>query len=138
MSFQGSKLSFPFRVDEQRGSLATVSDRVRIVEQSIVDFIETRKGERVMLPEYGISDYIFAVMDAGFAARLVFDIERVMDYEPLLESIEARAGLLLNDQFSPGFTEDQHHAAVSVNFMVSGSNSPLNLVFPTWQLRGDE
>ncbi|HYX72625.1 MAG TPA: hypothetical protein VE732_07635 [Nitrososphaera sp.] len=134
MSFQGSTLSYPFRPD-QRGTLATVSDRAQIVEQSIRDFVETLKYEHVLLKEYGFGDFVFDVVDASFTARLAFAVEEMLDYIPLLESIEARAGELVNADFIPGFAEDQQRAALSISYTVRGSNSPRNLVFPTWQLR---
>lgn len=132
---QGKTLSHPIQPDV-RGTLGTISRKGEIVEQSIIAFVETRQGERVMLPDYGIPDFCFEVMDAGFTARIAYFVERVRFYEPLIEKIKAFAGFFADEQFVPGFTEDQQIAAVAVEYIERGQNTPRNLVFPTWQLRG--
>jgi phage baseplate assembly protein W len=131
----GSCLRHPVQPD-RRGTLGTSSDRSGIIEQSIAAIVETRQGERVMAPDYGIPDFVFAVVDAGFAARLAYFIERqVKRYEPLVETIRVRAGSLVGDKFSAGFAGDEQRAAVSIEFTERGSNRPTNLVWPTWKLR---
>ena len=135
MSIQGSALSYPIRPD-QRGTLATVAGRSRIVEQSIRSIVETRQGERMMMPDYGIPDFVFDVLDAGFAGRLAYFIElQLRSYEPLVEQVNARIGFLDDERFTPGFTEDQQIAAVSIEYIERGSSTVRNLVWPTWQLR---
>jgi phage baseplate assembly protein W len=135
MIIQGSTLSFPFRPDV-RGTLATISKKSAIIGESIRLIIETRQGERVMLPDYGIPDFVFEVMDAGFTARLAYFIEQqIRRYEPLVDQVKARIGFIDDERFTPGFTEDAQIAAVQVEYIERGSNTPQNLVFPTWQLR---
>ena len=135
MSIQGSALSCPIRPD-QRGTLATVANKNQIIEQSIRAIVETRQGERVMMPDYGIPDFVFDVVDAGFAGRLAYFVElQIRGYEPLVERVTARIGFLDDERFTPGFTEDEQIAAVSIEYVERGSNTVRNLVFPTWQLR---
>ncbi len=137
MSIQGSTLSFPIKPD-RRGTLQTVAALTGIIEQSIAAIVTTRQGERVMLPDFGIPDFVFDVMDAGFTARLGFYIaQQVKRYEPLVESLKWRVGVLDADSFAAGFTADQQRAAIEITFTERGSNIPRNLVFPTWRLRGD-
>jgi len=131
----GSCLAHPFEVD-QRGTLATTAKREEMIEQSIASIIETRQGERVMVPDYGIPDFVFAVMDAGFAARLAYFLElQIRNYEPLVESVRVKAGSIVNREFVPGLVEDQQRAAVALEYTVRGSNTPRNLVYPLWELR---
>lgn len=126
MSLQGSCLAFPVAADN-RGTLATISDRAAIIEQSIASIIETRQGECVMLPDYGIPDFVFAVMDAGFAARLAYFVEQqIRKYEPL-------AGWVKVTVQNAG---DRQQAALRVAYTERGSNTPRNLTFPLWELRG--
>ncbi|MCC6452922.1 MAG: phage baseplate protein, partial [Acidobacteria bacterium] len=66
MNVSGSTVDFPIRVDA-RGTIVTTARREDVIEQAIGDIIETRRGERVMLPDYGIDDYVFASVDAAFA-----------------------------------------------------------------------
>jgi len=134
MNLQGSWLLHPIQPD-QRGTTATTADRAKMVAQSIASFLMTRQGERVMLPDYGLRDFVFSVMDAGFATRLAFDVARVRNYEPLIDKLRVRVGVLLDDVFRPGFFADQQRAAVSVEYTVRGSNTPHNLVYPTWELQ---
>lgn len=137
MSIQGATLSHPVRPD-QRGTLAVVSRRSSIIEESIRAIVETRQGERVMLPDYGIPDFVFEVMDAGFTARVAYFVEQqIRRYEPLVDQVRTMVGYMVNDEtFIPGFVENQQVAAVAVEYTERGLNTPFNLVFPTWQLRG--
>ena len=92
MSIQGSTLSHPIRPDS-RGTLATVNKKSDIIRESIMAIIETRQGERVMLPDYGIPDFVFDVMDAGFTARLAYFVEQqILKYEPLVASARVMIG----------------------------------------------
>lgn len=130
MKLQGSCLSLPVRPD-RRGTLATVADRAEIVRQSTISIIETRQGERVMLPDYGIPDFVFSVVDAGFAPRFAYQVEQqIKKYEPLVTSVKAKA-MTIEDAANP------HAVAIQVTYTVRGSNVPLNLVYPVWRLRPD-
>ena len=117
MSIQGSWLADPFRPD-QRGTLATTSNRAEMIAQSIKAIVETRQGERVMVPDYGIPDFVFDVVDAGFTARLGYFIARqVKRYEPLVDKVRVKLGMINDgDVFIPGFIEDQQRAAVQIQF----------------------
>jgi phage baseplate assembly protein W len=109
---------------------------MKMVAQSIASIVETRQGERVMVPDYGIPDFVFDVMDAGFGARVAYFLERqIRRYEPLVDRVSIRAGVLKDDKFVPGFTADQQLAAIEIQFTVRGSNTARNLVYPTWELR---
>lgn len=144
MTLQGSWLTHPFQPD-QRGTLAVTSNRADMIAQSIAAIIETRQGERVMVPDYGIPDHVFDVIDAGFTARLGYFIARqVKRYEPLVERIKVSAGSVAGgnqgnrgtgESFIPGFVEDQGIAAVQIQFTERGSSTPHNLVYPMWRLR---
>jgi len=142
MTIHGSCLSHPIRAD-QRGTLAVVPDRSKIIEESIISIIETRQGERVMLPDYGIPDFVFSVMDAGFAARVAYFIEQqVLNYEPLVEnvkvSVNQATGVKYEDpqyKFMSASIAEQHRAEIHIRYRERGSNSVFNLVYPLWQLR---
>lgn len=127
MNLQGSTISFPFRVDA-RGTLVTTDERGIVVAQAIADIIETRRGERVMMPDYGIDDYVFAVQNFSFAARLAFHLEeQIVRYVPLVRSVSCTA------------TEDENgRANIEVRYTEVGAiDAPRNLVFPIWQLQGE-
>lgn len=135
MSQHGSWLTHPIHSD-QHGTLQTTADRAQMVAESIASILETRQGERVMVPDYGIPDFVFDVIDAGFSARLAYFVERqIRRYEPLVDRLTVRVGVLQGDKFAPGFTADEQLAAIQIEFTVRGSNTPRNLVYPTWKLR---
>lgn len=135
MDFQGSCLAIPVAAD-LRGSLATVSSREAIVAQSILSIVSTRRGERVMMPDYGLPDFVFEVMDAGFVPRVAYFLRKqILAYEPLVEDVRVVVGSMDGDKFAPGFALDAGRAALRVEFKVRGSNLPRNLVYPVWELR---
>ena len=127
MNLNGSTINFPFRPDV-RGSLVTTATRSEIIAQAIADVVETRQGERVMLPDYGLPDFVFAAQDIGFAARISYHIEQqIIKYVPLVASISVTAE-----------TEESGRAIVSLKYTEVGEiNAPKNLVFPVWQYTGE-
>ena len=135
MSMQGSCLALPFAA--RRGTLATVSGLVEMVRQSIISIIETRQGERVELPGYGMPDLVFSVVDAGFASRFAYYVERqIKDYEPLVLSVKVRAGSVDVDGIFT-VTSNPQQAALQITYTVRGSNVANNLVYPVWRLRAE-
>lgn len=124
MNIHGSTIDFPFRPDV-RGTVATTANRSEQIAQAIADIIETRQGERVMLPDYGIPDFVFAVQDFGFAPRLAYHLEsQILKYVPLVASVETKSA-----------TDEEGRAVVSVQYFEVGAiNAPKNLVFPVWRL----
>lgn len=136
MKLHGACLAFPFAAD-RRGSLAVVSDPAEIVRQSIVAIIETRQGERVMMPAYGLPDLVFSVIGAGFAARIAYVVEQqIRNYEPLVASVKVRAGSAEDDN-SFALAQNPHKAAIEVNYTVRGRSVPYNLIYPVWRLRAE-
>ncbi len=123
MNIHGSTIDFPFRADF-RGSIATSANRSEQIAQAIADIIETRQGERVMMPDYGIPDFVFAVQDFGFAPRVAYHLEsQILKYVPLAQSVRVKAE-----------TDESGRAVVSVQYFEVGEiNAPRNLVFPVWQ-----
>src|SRR4051812_17711631 len=91
MNLSGSSVDFPFRVDA-RGTIVTTAVRSEVITQAIKDIIETRRGERVMMPDYGIEDFVFAVQNATFAVRLADNLEQqIRRYVPLVKNVKVRS-----------------------------------------------
>lgn len=127
MNIHGSTIKFPFQAD-RRGSTATTAIRQEILSQAIADIIETRQGERVMMPDYGIPDFVFAVQDFSFAPRLAFYLEeQILKYVPLVRSVSVKSA-----------TDENGRAVMQLQYVEVGAiNAPRNLVFPVWQYVGD-
>lgn len=135
MLVAGSCLSHLFRADA-RGTLATVSEPGEVVRQSVLSILSTRQGERVMMPDYGIPDFAFEVMDIGFAGRVAFFLEeQIRKYEPLVTEVGALAGSVVGGGFDARLSADAHAAAVCVQFRMRDTNAPQNLVFPLVEIR---
>lgn len=126
MGFVGSVIDFPIRVDN-RGTIVVQPNESLIITEAISDILETRRGERPMLPDYGIEDFVFAVQDSSFATRLAYVFqEQIQKYIPLVQSVIAKAT-----------TDDKGRAIVTVRYVeTSNINAPRNLVFPVWQYQG--
>jgi phage baseplate assembly protein W len=130
----GSTLQFPVSPD-QRGTFGVIATDEGIVTQAIIDLIETRQGERKMLPNYGIPDLIFDVLDSSFAARLAFFVEQqIRNYVRAVEEVEADAGALVELNFIPSVLPSPHKAAIRVKYTMRGTAVPQELIYPTWRL----
>ena len=126
MNLSGSTISFPPRVDA-RGSIVTTDLSDDIVAEAIADIIETRRGERVMMPDYGIPDFAFAVQNFSFAPRIAYILEQqITNYVPLVRAVRVQAE-----------TDQYGRAIVSLRYQGVGNiTAPRNMVFPLWQLVG--
>ncbi len=123
MDLAGQNLNFPIRVDS-RGSIVTTKTRSQVVAEAIMDVLETRQGERVMMPDYGIPDFVFEVMDVGFTARLAYFLEQqITRYVPLVSGITLESS-----------ADESGRAIVNLRYMEVGAvNAPRNLVYPVWR-----
>jgi phage baseplate assembly protein W len=131
---QGSCLSFPIEADA-RGTFKTISDIREIVKQSIIAIIETRQGERVMVPDYGIPDFVFSVMDSGFAARLAYFVaQQIGRYEPLATRVSVVGGTQQGGTFIPNTMAAAQQACIQITYQIAGTAGQQNLVYPVWQL----
>lgn len=133
MNFLGKTLSFPIRADV-RGTVANALSDDDIIVQSILDLLETRQGERKMLPNYGLPDVLFDALDATFAPRLAFFIEeQIFNYIPAIQSVSAIAGTINNDRFESGLASSPHKAAIRILWTKRGELVPQELIYPTWK-----
>ncbi len=134
MNILGRTISFPFRADI-RGAAATTATDDEVITQAVIDLLETRQGERVMLPNYGMPDFIFDVLNASFATRLAFYLEeQIRNYFPAIEIVSAEAGSLNGAQFTPNALAAIHTAAIRVRWTKHGEAVPQELIYPTWRL----
>ncbi|MDQ4119858.1 MAG: GPW/gp25 family protein [Acidobacteriota bacterium] len=127
-NLHGSTIHFPPRASATTGGLVTTADKTTIIVQAIEDILETRKTERVMMPDYGIPDFVFDVVDAGFSARIAYHLKDQIDkYCSLVESVTAKAAV-----------DDAGRAVVFVTYRERGSfEAPRNLTFPVWKYIGN-
>ena len=118
----GTCPALPFRPDA-RGSIAVASG-LQAVEQELIVLIETRQGELILMPDFGMPDVAFSVKGAGSMRALGYLLgQQVAKYVPGIESIR-----VTDLQFS------EHRAVLHIEWVERGGNVPHNLVYPTRRL----
>ena len=127
-SFLGVGWKFPVSVDETTGRIKT-SQFEEDIREAIRIIIMTRKGERMMQPEFGcgLQDYLFAGMDYDTTTQMRLEIQRALiNWEPRITDVEVRV------ETSDG------HLMIHVAYVVRATNNPYNLVFPYFLSEGAE
>lgn len=121
--FLGVGFHFPIEVDEATGKMKMVSLEEDIV-QAIRIILMTRKGERVMRPDFGcdIYDYAFDTMDYTTLVQMEHAVrEALIRWEPRITDIEVR----INDE-----QEQEGVLLIEISYTVRSTNNPFNLVYP--------
>lgn len=122
-SFLGTGFSFPIEVEEATGRMKTVSLEEDIA-QAIRIILMTRKGERVMRPEFGcdIYEYAFDTMDYTTLFQMEQAVrEALMVWEPRIINVEVH----INDE-----QETESVLLIEISYVVRSTNNPYNLVYP--------
>lgn len=127
--FLGVGWKFPIRVDETTGRIRT-SSYEEDVEEAIRIIMLTRKGERVMQPEFGcgIQDFVFQTMDYTTISQMEHQIlealilwePRIIDPEVHIETDEIESGKL----------------NIHISYTVRSTNNPYNVVYPYYLNEG--
>jgi phage baseplate assembly protein W len=121
-AFLGRGLNFPIRVNAL-GNIDLVTAE-KDIEQSIAIILGTRRGERVMRPEFGClaHDLLFEPRDAVLAGQLRDDvIEALVRWEPRIDVIEVR----------PEMDESMDGAVlVHIEYVIKESHDQRSIVFP--------
>jgi len=114
-------------------SLATkrtaVLDGVDKINQSIHDILSTRKGERVLQPEYGSDLYrvIFDPNDDFLADQLaIYTLQALEHWEPRIEitNVDIKTHQSYPDEVPP------HTAYIYISYLISKSNIKASYVYP--------
>ena len=127
--FLGRGWKFPPRADYATGRVHTVSEEDDIAE-AIRIILFTRKGERVMRPEFGcgIQKFVFAEMDYGTIREMEREIaDAITAWEPRVIEPEAEVDI-------SGLQEGM--VRIKVSYVVRSTNNPYNLVFPYYIQEG--
>ena len=130
-NFLGSGWKFPPEVDFATGRAQTVSEEEDIAE-AVRIILFTRKGERVMRPDFGcgIQEFVFMTMDYGTVREMEREIvNSLIAWEPRIIDPEAEVGL---ERLQEGLVE------IRVSYVVRSTNNPFNLVFPYYIQEGQQ
>lgn len=122
-AFLGKGLHFPVETDAVTGRLKESSYEENIKE-SIYLIVMTRKGERVMRPDFGcdIFSYMFETMDYTTLTMMKHAVlEAVIRWEPRITDIQVEIEDL---------AEKNSAVEICIDYRVRATNNPFNLVFP--------
>lgn len=130
-SFLGKGFAFPLAVSETTGRFLESSLEAD-VKQGIYLILMTRKGERVMRPEFGcgIFDFAFETLDFSITSQMESSVKTALAlYEPRIKDVEVRVTI-----------DDIHQGKVLINiqYVVRSTNNPYNLVYPFFINEGIE
>jgi len=121
--FLGKGWKFPPRTDYVTGRIKTVSQEEDIGE-AIRLILFTRKGERIMRPDFGcgIQRFVFAEMDYGTVREMEKEItDAITAWEPRVTDPEAEVD---TGRLSEGMV------MIRVSYRIRTTNNPYNQVFP--------
>lgn len=127
--FLGVGFHFPIQVEEATGRMMTVSLEEDI-KQAILIILMTRKGERVMRPDFGcnIYDYAFDTTDYTTLVQMENSVrDALIRWEPRITDIKVQAD------------DSQKQAGtlfVKISYRVRSTNNPFNLVYPYYVNEG--
>ncbi len=122
-AFLGNGCRFPVSVDNVTGRFRESSYEDNIKE-SIYLIIMTKKGERVMRPDFGcdIHQFLFGTVDYTMQMRMQQAVrDALLRWEPRIAEVSVE----VRDR-----ARDDNALEISINYRVRTTNSPFNLVFP--------
>lgn len=123
-AFLGRGWNFPVRVDDREGTIR-LAEYETDIRQSIWIILSTRKGERVMRPDFGcgIHDLVFEVVNTTTLTDIEENVREAM---ALFESrIDVKR---VSAQSSNGGVNGD--VRISIDYEVRGTNNQFNLVYP--------
>jgi uncharacterized protein len=130
-SFLGTGWSFPPTFYTTSDTVEMTSDELDI-QISLEILLATRKGERVMLPDYGcnLDEMLFEPMTTTFKTYIREMIKTaILFYE---------ARINLNSVTIDDSREVEGVIAISLDYTVRTTNSRFNFVYPYYKIEGTE
>jgi phage baseplate assembly protein W len=130
-SFLGTGWSFPPSFNAASGAVDVTSDELDI-QRSIEILLSTKKGERVMQPDYGcnLDEMVFEPMTTTFKTYIREMIRTAIIY------YEAR--IELNSVTIDDSRETEGVIAILLDYTIRTTNSRFNFVYPYYINEGTE
>lgn len=126
--FLGRGWSFPVQTDVLTGRIKISSYEDDIAE-AVRIILLTRRGERVMRPEFGSKLYDYVFTTGGYTNINLIKTEitdALTRWEPRITNIEAE----VEPSNDGGFL-------IHLSYLVRSTNSPFNMVFPFFTSEGN-
>lgn len=130
-SFLGTGWSFPPTFDASSNNVIMTSDEADI-QLSLQILLATRKGERVMLPDYGcnLDEMLFEPITTTFKTYIREMIRTaILFYESRID---------LNSVTIDDSRESEGVIAIVLDYTVRTTNSRFNFVYPFYKNEGTE
>ncbi len=130
-SFLGTGWSFPPAFDPESNSVEMTSDELDI-QLSLQILLSTRKGERIMLPDYGcnLDEMVFEPMTTTFKTYISDMIKTaILFYEARIDL----NGVTVDDS-----RETEGIISLILDYTVRTTNSRFNYVYPYYKIEGTE
>ena len=119
--FLGKGFAFPLGVDPVTGRMK-MAEYEEDIRQAIYIILMTRKGERVMRPEFGCDIHNFSFSGADYESLAGIEEavrEALILWEPRIRDIVIDAYLKNGDTIN-----------IDIRYTVRATNNPYNLVYP--------
>lgn len=129
-AFLGTGWKFPIQTDGAAGRIRTSSNEENI-EDSVRIIIGTRKGERVMEPEFGckIWEYSFATVDYTTLHAMQNEVENALvRWEPRITGIQVE---ISDEKIEEGVL------LIQVSYVIRSTNNLYNMVYPFYINEGE-
>jgi uncharacterized protein len=127
-SFLGTGWRFPITPDE--GLKIQTSSYEENIKESIMIILGTRKGERVMRPDFGcgIHDLVFETTSSTSLGHIELSVsEALAKYEPRIELLALD---LSTEQIDKGIL------IINIQYRIISTNNRFNLVYPFYIREG--
>jgi phage baseplate assembly protein W len=129
--FLGRGWGFPPRFNQADGSVEMTRGHEDI-EKSLEILLGTRKGERVLLPDYGcnLDEMVFEAFNESVKTYLADMVKSAILYhEPRIEPLQ----VIIDDAFI-----NEGRIMIEVEYLVRATNSRFNKVYPFYIEEGTE
>ena len=119
--FLGKGFAFPLGVDPVTGRMK-MAEYEEDIRQAIYIILMTRKGERVMRPEFGCDIHNYSFSGADYES--LYGIEEAVRealilWEPRITDVEVNA-----------YAAEAGKLNIEIGYVVRSTNNPYNLVYP--------
>lgn len=121
--FLGRGLGFPVASDLAAGRLRETAEEEDI-RQAVYIILSTKKGERIMRPEFGCDIYNFMFGTMDYTSLHLMEqavMEALIRWEPRIRDIQVRAA---HGEEGPG------RVLVQIGYVVRTTNNQYNIVYP--------
>ena len=122
-SFLGRGWKFPITINQKTGRFE-LSEYEDDIAESIAIIVQTRRGERTMMPDFGcdIQNVVFGLTDHGTLSEMEKVVqEALIRWEPRITGITVEA---------KPTQEDNDRVDIHIRYIVRSTNNAYNIVYP--------